>query len=86
MFHTILVKISMDLTVMVELTMVLIAKPTKTNMVLVKPTMARMVMFKPTSSIMLSVPEIVHAGVLAMLLFFQQLGVKKKPLICIVHH
>ena len=86
MFHAILVKISMDLTVMEELAMVLRAKLTKTNMVLVKPTMACMVMFKPTSSMKLCVPEVVHGSVLPMLLFFQQLGVKKKPFTCIVHH
>ena len=78
MFRAILVKISMDLTFMVELTIVFIAKLTKTSMFLVKPTVAGMVMFRPTSSIKLSVPEIVHGGVLSMLLFFQQLGVKKK--------
>ena len=81
MFRAILVKISMDLTFMVELTIVFIAKLTKTSMFLVKPTVAGMVMFRPTSSIKLSVPEIVHGGVLSMLLFFQQLGVKKKSLL-----
>ena len=80
MFHAILVKISMDLTVTEELTIVFIAKLTKTSMFLVKPTVAGMVMFKPTSSIKLCVPEIVHGGVLSMLLFFQQLGVKKNIL------